>query len=360
MNWSWKLGRLAGIDVYMHWTFLLLLGYVGLSDLQESGSVLAAAKGVALVVAVFICIVLHEFGHALTARHCGIPTRDITLLPIGGVARLERMPDDPRQELWVALAGPAVNVVIAGLLAAILVPLGMAYQMPKGVFEAPFLQSLLIINIGLIFFNMLPAFPMDGGRVLRALLAHWLDYGRATDIAARVGQGMAILFAIGGFFGNPMLLLIAVFVFFGAAAEARNVRSRLMMAGALVRDAMNPRPLTIPPDATLLQVADHLMSGPQRDFPVVVDDRLLGMLRRDELMQALNHGRAGTYVGENLTGNGEAADEAEMLDRVLERMGQRGVTSMPVTQEGRFVGLLTPESVGQFFSIRAANRAGAG
>lgn len=335
----------------MHWTFLLLLGYVGL---QEGTNLLAAAQGIGLVLAVFGCIVLHELGHALTARHYGIQTKEITLLPIGGVARLERMPDDPRQELWVALAGPAVNVVIAVALGAILFGFGAVFRMPRSVLEAPFLHTLLYINIGLIIFNMLPAFPMDGGRVLRALLAHWLDYGRATNIAARVGQGMAILFAIASFFGMPMLLLIGVFVFLGAGAEARNVRSRIMVAGVPVRDAMNPRPVTIPPDATLLQVADHLMTGPQRDFPVVVNERLIGMLRRDELMQALNHGRAGTYVGENITGNGEAADEAEMLDRVLERMGNSGVTSMPVTQEGRFVGLLTPESIGSFFSLRTA------
>jgi len=353
LNWSWKLGRLAGIDIYMHWTFLLLLGYVGLSDLQENHSLLAAAQGIGLVLAVFVCIVLHELGHALTARHYGIPTREITLLPIGGIARLERMPDDPRQELWVALAGPAVNVVIAAVLIAILLGLGVVLQMPEAVLKAPFLLSLLIINIGLVIFNMLPAFPMDGGRVLRALLAHWLDYGRATDIAARVGQGMAVLFAVGGFFGMPMLWLIAVFVFLGAAAEARQVRSRLLMAGAAVRDAMNPQPLTIRPDATLLQVADHLMTGPQRDFPVVVDDRLIGMLHRAELMEALNHGRAGTYVGENIAGNGEAADAADMLVGVLERMGQRGMSSMPVTHAGRFVGLLTPESLGQYMKLRS-------
>ena len=374
MNWSWKLGRLAGIDIYMHWTFLLLLGYVGISELSRNQNWLAAAQGVGLVLAVFVCIVLHELGHALTARRYHIQTRDITLLPIGGVARLERMPDDPRQELWVALAGPAVNVVIAAVLFAILAVFGAATQMPPSMLEANFLFALLVINIGLIVFNMLPAFPMDGGRVLRALLAHWISYGRATSIAAGVGQGMAVLFAVIGLFGlpglvdrQPMMLLIAVFVFFGAAGEARNVRTRLLLAGVPVREAMDKAPLTVRPDSKMIHVADHLVTSQQRSFPVLNGGRLIGMLDRQEIMHALHQGQETSFVGDILANgvranehssspedSSESVEDTEMLDAVLQRMSQRGVTSIPVTQEGQFVGLLTPESVSQFLTIRSA------
>jgi len=361
LNWSWKIARLAGIDVYMHWTFLLLLGYVGFVNYQPQQDVAAAVQGIVLVLAVFGCVVLHELGHALTARRYGIGTLDITLLPIGGVARLERMPDDPRQELWVALAGPAVNVVIAGILLAVTIVSGIALRIPtEGLLHVPawatFVLSLLAINIFLVVFNMLPAFPMDGGRVLRALLARRLEYGRATELAVRIGQGMAILFGIAGLFGNPLLMFIALFVYLGAEAELQSVRWRLALAGVPVRAAMRAQPLTVTPNQTLSQVAQWVMNVPQRDFPVVLDDQYLGMLRRDALLKGLHEGRAETSVAENMGQDGEAVDEAEPLDRAVERMSRCRVASLPVTQFGRFVGLLTLEDVGRFFSIRAAQR----
>jgi Zn-dependent protease len=221
MKWSWKLGEFRGIGVYMHATFLILIGFVVLSHWSAGHSLGKTLEGVAFILALFGCVVLHEFGHALTAARYGIKTRDITLLPIGGVARLERMPEEPLQELWVALAGPAVNVVIAAALfawiqfTAVFAPLGQL-----GVASGPFLQRLMMVNVILVVFNMLPAFPMDGGRVLRALLATRLEYGRATQIAASVGQTMALIFAFLGFFTNPFLLFIALFVWIGAAQEA--------------------------------------------------------------------------------------------------------------------------------------------
>ncbi|NIM01849.1 MAG: hypothetical protein GTN89_13690 [Acidobacteria bacterium] len=219
MSWSIRLGRLFGVPVYLHFTFLLLLGLVGLLGLLQGGPV-AAASGVVLIASVFGCVVLHEFGHVLAARRYGIPTKDVILLPIGGLARLARMPDEPRQELVVALAGPAVNVGIAGVLFP-LASLG----------AGGFLGQLLAINVVLFLFNMLPAFPMDGGRVLRALLARRMDYVRATDLAAAIGKGMAVLLALAGVFGipglwsaNPMLLVIGWFVWSGAGREVEMAR----------------------------------------------------------------------------------------------------------------------------------------
>jgi len=230
MRWSLKLGTISGIRLYLHWTFLILLGAVFFYDLGGIG-LPAAAQRLLFVLALFACIVLHELGHALAARKYGIPTRDITLLPIGGVARLERMPREPKQELWVALAGPLVNVGIAAALFLVLVAIrisGTSFLAS----QAAFLRPLMWINLFLIAFNLLPAFPMDGGRVLRALLAQRLEYVRATRIAARIGQVMAILFILAGlhslvFAGgradghpSPMLALIGVFIFFGARNEA--------------------------------------------------------------------------------------------------------------------------------------------
>ncbi|MBS1873964.1 MAG: site-2 protease family protein [Acidobacteria bacterium] len=219
MKWSWKIAKLAGIDVYVHATFLLLLGWVAVAH-RSSGR--AALEGVAFTLAIFACVLLHELGHALAARRFGIPTRDITLLPIGGVARLARMPKEPARELVVALAGPAVNVVISvGLFAWLAATGGWAPLAQLGVAGGPFLERLAIANAGLALFNLIPAFPMDGGRILRALVALRTDYARATRIASRIGQGMAILFGIAGLFGNPMLLFIALFIWMGAASENR-------------------------------------------------------------------------------------------------------------------------------------------
>jgi Zn-dependent protease len=224
MRWSLKLGKIAGIRIYLHWTFLILPLWVFFNDLGKGLGLPGAVQSVLFVIALFGCIVLHELGHALAARRYGIPTRDITLLPIGGVARMERMPREPRQELWVAIAGPLVNVGIAAVLLLALV----ALQFVPARFvasQAAFLVPLLWANLFLLVFNLLPAFPMDGGRVLRALLAQRLDYIRATRIAARVGQVMSILFVIAGFtvLKNPMLMLIGVFIFFGARNEAHIV-----------------------------------------------------------------------------------------------------------------------------------------
>jgi Zn-dependent protease len=218
MKWSWKIGEFRGIGVYMHATFLILIGFIVLSHWSAGSSVGKTLEGVGFILALFACVVLHEFGHALMAARYGIKTRDITLLPIGGLARLERMPDKPLQELWVALAGPAVNVVIAAALFVLLqFTSAWAPLEQLSVASGPFLQRLMVVNVILVVFNMLPAFPMDGGRVLRALLATRLEYTRATQIAASIGQSMALVFGFLGFFYNPFLMFIALFVWIGAA-----------------------------------------------------------------------------------------------------------------------------------------------
>ncbi len=216
MSGSWHLGRLAGIDVRIHWTFLLLPIWIYFSSLASGSGAVAATVAVLFVLAIFGCVVMHELGHALTARQFGIPTRDITLLPIGGVASLQRMPRSPWQELAIAIAGPAVNVGIAALIFSML-----AITHPPLIGIAAFLTRLAWVNVVLVLFNMLPAFPMDGGRVLRALMALVLPYARATQVAATVGQAVAAGLALLGLMsGNLMLVFVAGFVFLAARSEA--------------------------------------------------------------------------------------------------------------------------------------------
>ena len=274
MKWSLKLGRFAGIDVFVHWTFAILLVWIFAGHLSAGHDVIAALKGIGFVVALFACVVLHEFGHALTARHYGIQTRDITLLPIGGIARLERMPEDPVQELWVALAGPAVNVIIAAMLLGIMAAIhGLQSGFKVELMRGDFVARLMWVNVTLVAFNVLPAFPMDGGRVLRALLARRIGRRRATHIAATVGQGMAILFGIVGMLYNPLLLFIALFVFLGAQGEAQLVELSSVIRGLRVRDAMQTRFRTLSADDPLHVAVEKLLAGAQQDFPISIAQR---------------------------------------------------------------------------------------
>lgn len=228
MRGSWKLGDVAGIGIYVHWSFLVLPVIVGYSAFG-SGGVAAAAESVLFILAVFACVALHELGHALAARRFGIDTQDITLLPIGGVARLDRMPRKPSQELVIALAGPAVNLVIAAaIFAGLSLGSSVRSMFAGGLWTSPFLAQLMVANVVLVVFNLLPAFPMDGGRVLRSVLAMRVSYLRATEIAAGIGQGMAILLGIVGLMGNGMLVLIALFVFLAARGEVQLARAHAL------------------------------------------------------------------------------------------------------------------------------------
>src|SRR5215813_10001578 len=274
MSWSLPIFRIAGIQLRIHITFLLLIAWLAFGYYTEGGSAVAASR-VIFVLLLFLCVVLHEFGHAFAAKAFGINTPDITLLPIGGVARLERMPEEPVQELIIAVAGPLVNVVIAlGLFVA---GGSQALLNPSSVEGGGLVAQLLTINIMLVLFNLLPAFPMDGGRVLRALLATRMSYARATQVAANVGQGFAFVFGFIGLFGipgtsfhaNPFLIFIAFFVYLGASQEAalaqmRDVSRRFPVSSAMVREFR-----TLPEEATLEEAVDALLATSQHDFPVL-------------------------------------------------------------------------------------------
>jgi Zn-dependent protease/CBS domain-containing protein len=365
MKWSWRIGSIAAIALYVHATFFLLLAWVGLDAYRSSSSALEAVNGVVFVLAVFATVVLHELGHALAARRYRIRTRDITILPIGGVARLDHMPREPRQELVVALAGPAVNVVIAILLyVGLRVTGGIPVflddaSLSAGFFERGFAVRLLAVNVWLVLFNLIPAFPMDGGRVLRALLAMRNgDYARATETAARVGRFFALLFGIAGMFvvGNPMLVLIALFVWLGAAAEASAVQTSAMLDGVPIQEMMITDVETVAPTDPLSRAVQLILDGFQQDFPVVENGVVVGMLTRTRLLRALSeHGEAAPVAGA-MDREFVQAMVGESADVALTRLRACGCHSMPVLRDGRLLGVLTMDNVGEYVMVQAALR----
>jgi len=361
MKWSWKIARLWGIDVYIHATFLLILAFVAYSYWVQFERLNAVIGGIFFILALFGCVVLHEYGHALMARRFGVKTRDITLYPIGGVARLERIPEKPVEELYVALAGPAVNVVIAVLLGLYLAATG-AFEV-SGLFSmtsGAFLPRLLAVNVMLVAFNLIPAFPMDGGRVLRALLAMRMDHLRATQIAATVGQGLAILFGLVGLFGNSSLLFIAFFVWIGAEQEANMARLKFALGGIPVGRAMQTRFETLSPQDNLGRAVDLILSGAQQDFPVLEAGKLLGVLDRESLIRALTAGGKAQLVSAIMRRDLTPIDSHEMVEHALVRLNDSKTTTLPVTHGGQLAGLLTSDNITELLMIRSALRTSPG
>lgn len=354
MKWSFKIGRILGIDVFLHTTFLIVLAFIAFAHWTAHGSLAAVISGVGFFLALFTCVLLHEYGHALAARHFGIGTRDITLLPIGGVARLERMPDKPIQELWVALAGPAVNVIIAAGLAAWLTltgswePLGALSTTGGGVAE-----RLLAVNVGLVLFNMIPAFPMDGGRVLRALLALRMEYARATRIAASIGRGLAVVFGIVGLFSNPLLVFIAAFIWIGATQEAASTDAKATIGGIPVREAMLTDFRTLAPEDSLGEVAQMLIEGTQQNFPVLDGGRIVGVLTHARLFEALHEHGEWTPVADVMERDFRTVSPDQNLDAAFFECDPSS-TIIPVMYRGEIVGLLTAENIGELLMIRSA------
>ena len=359
MGWSWRIGRIAGIDVYVHPTFLLLLLWVGLSHFLAHHDLAEALYGLGFLLALFGIVVLHELGHALMARRYGIRTRDITLLPIGGVARLERIPENPRQELAVAVAGPAVNVVMAaGIYLGLALSHGLSLSPVGSVMRVGggFLEQFFWVNVALVVFNMVPAFPMDGGRVFRALLAMRFDYVHATQLAASVGQAIALVFGLLGLFFNPFLIFIALFVWLAGAQEAGFVVMRSALGNTPVMRAMITDYQALEPDDHLAVAVEHLLSGFQQDFPVAEAGQLVGVLTRNDIAAALGGQGPEMRVGDVMQKNFATADPREMLQTAFGRLQEGQCRTLPVVRDGQLLGLLTTDNLAEVLMVQEALR----
>ena len=368
MKMSFRLATIAGIGVHVHVTFLMLLAFFSVVYFRIGG-VEAVAYGLSVLLSIFACVVLHEYGHALAARRYGIGTRDITLLPIGGVARLERIPRRPRHEFVIAAAGPVVNVLLGGLGLALMAALGMEFAVPReivGVVEqgesgqvavnwSSYLPALVTVN-GIIFlFNLIPAFPMDGGRILRSILATRMPHHRATEIAANVGKMFAVLFFFLGLQGHFLLILIAVFVFLGASGEASMAQMRHAFRGLPASAAMVTEFQQLKHTSTLSDAVAALLRSHQVDFPVLgAGGDLRGVLTRQRLVAALSTTGPETRVEDLPLAEVEPLDADAPLDTVWEHFSRHGSLCVPVVRDGRLIGLITSENVGEFVLVRQA------
>ncbi len=352
---SMKLFTLGGTVVRVHPTFLLLIAWIGAVYWMQGGPA-EAVRGIIFTLILFACVVAHEFGHIYAARRYGIRTPDVTLLPIGGVASLERMPERPAQEIVVALAGPAVNLLIAIVLvvvfgASIVPEEGAAAALDRGTL----LDRVTLANVALLVFNLIPAFPMDGGRVLRALLAVPLGFTRATQVAAVIGQILAVGLGFLGLLGNPFLILIALFVFFAASAEAGTVESRDLARGYLAEHAMISAFKSLSPQSTAGDAAALLLSTTQQEFPVVDGGgRLRGAVTREAVIGALKGSGGATPALEIMT-EVPTVPGKTCLEEVMRTMQSRRVPMIGVVDgNGRLEGYINAENLHELIMIRSA------
>ncbi|MDP8951546.1 MAG: site-2 protease family protein [Actinomycetota bacterium] len=361
MGGSFKIGRAFGIDIKVHWTFFLLLIFFAFLGFQDAGNVLGALVTALVIVALFLCVLLHEFGHSLVAQRLGLEVPDITLLPIGGLARLKTLPDKPADEVKIAVAGPLVNVVLAPVFFGVAFLLGADLLAPSSPFGGldsvgEIVVYLGYINIALAVFNLIPAFPMDGGRVLRGLLATRLGPVQATDISSAVGQFFALVFFLVGLLINPFLILIAVFIFFGASGEAQMVRQRETMRGLSVSDVMGTkrRTETVTPYHNFGQVLDAVIHGYQEDFPVVGEDgKLVGIITRSEILSAAHSpGRYASVRDLMKTDVPTISPGADLFADGYRILQESGLRALPVVENGELVGMLTTDDVGQASLLR--------
>ena len=358
MRWSFRIFTLAGIRIEMHVTFPIMVAWFALTAHDSRGALLTVTE----LLLMFGCVLLHELGHALAARRYGIATREILLMPIGGVARLERMPEKPSQELVVALAGPGVNVILATILVAVLGVRGVTPEQAFARADQGLPEFLLLGNLMMLVFNLIPAFPMDGGRVLRALLATTMPYTRATRIASQVGQGFAMLFAVAGIFllHNPLMVLVAMFVFMAAGDERTSVQMRSSLSGLPVSAAMVTAFMSLETRHELQYAADLMLAGDQQDFPVLEGGRYLGMLSRNDLIKGLREEGPTAPVGRVVRIDVEPVDAAWPLERAWQVMKAGRHAAMPVVMRGQLVGLLTLENMSELLMVQEARQRHAG
>lgn len=364
-NFSLYIGQFSGIRVYIHWSFWIILVWIFFMYYNMNQDTTEGLRGVLFILALFGCVVLHEFGHALTAKRYHIRTRNITLYPIGGIASLERMPEKPQQELLVAAAGPLVNVVIAGILWAYLYYSG---QMPdlSALQEAdpaeieeinfPFSFNLLLANVILVAFNLIPAFPMDGGRMLRALLAFKMDRAKATRIAANIGQLLAIAFVFFGFFYNFWLVIIGFFIYIGAGSEAQMEKIKSGLGDHKVKDVLMRQFSILLPEETLEKAVGLMLDGQEQEFIVVENEQVVGVLTRKELVRGLSAYGKSVQVSKVMKKDYITLDPEMPLQEVYQKMMREGCMVSPVYENGSFIGIVDKNNIDELLMVEAALR----
>ena len=360
MKYSLSLGRIAGISVFVHWTFLILIGWIVYINLRMGHNTIDILWSVLFILTLFACVTFHELGHALAARRYNIKTKNITLLPIGGLAQLEAIPEKPKEELVVALAGPLVNVIIALLLypfVALGPEITEEFDLTK-LSHHNFLASLMIVNVWLAVFNMVPAFPMDGGRVLRALLSFKFDRAVATRMAASVGQLLAIGFVLIGFFYNPFLVFIGIFIFLGAQAEAQHAEAKSQLKGYTVAHALMREVPKLKPDDSIQHSTDLLLDTQNRNFIVVSDAGVVGTLNRDEIIRALREGKENSPVSEAMNKDFISLQADMPLEEAWMKLQMARKTAAPVFAAGELVGMLDTENIAEFLMVNEARKKG--
>jgi len=359
MRWSFPIGRIAGIRIDVHITFLLVLAYLALAEGKNARD---AVLLVSLLLLLFACVLLHELGHALMARRFGVVTREITLTGIGGIARLERMPEQPMQEILIAIAGPGVNLILMVAVGSVMALRNESWPLLiEHAAAGRIVESLFIANGVMLVFNLIPAFPMDGGRVLRGILATFLPYARATRIAATVGQGFAIVFAAVALFSKaPQLAIIALFVFISASEERSFVQTRSSLTGMPVSAAMMTAFVSLETRHEIADAVDLLLASSQQDFPVLEGGQFLGMLSRDDIVKGLREEGGESPVGRLVRLDCEPLEATMPLDAAIQRMRAARQSALPVVARGRLVGLLTLENIGELMLVQEARQRHAG
>jgi len=346
----WSL-RLLGVPVRLHFTFVLLLVFLVVTGLGGSQSL---AYDALYLIALFASVLLHEFAHAWVSSKYGIRTLEIVMFPIGGVSRMERDPK-PREELWIALAGPIVNLVLSfGLFALLYYRHGIVglSELLRPT-DTNLIERVAFGNLILALFNFIPAFPMDGGRVLRSVLARFKSETEATRIAAWAGRMLAISMGLYGLLATHFLLVfVAFFVYLGAAQESAAALGRTLTAGMPVRAAMVTEFHTLSHGSTIRDAANLLLATSQQDFPVVHGDQVLGLLGRNALLRALAHDGPEAYVGGAMDREPLKLSSDRQLADVLPQMAQSGMCALVTDASDRLVGLLSAENLSQFLLLR--------
>ncbi len=357
MKGSFKLGTIAGIGVFVHWTFSILMAFIVFSNYQAGHSTGQILWSLVFIISIFFTVFLHELGHALAARRYNIKTKDITLLPIGGLARLESIPENPKEELVVAIAGPAVNIGLAALTALfITIPdaENLTLQLAAGVNADNFFINFLIVNIWLALFNLVPAFPMDGGRVLRAILSMKMKRDVATNIAARVAQFLSIGFIFLGFYTNPFLIFIGLFIFLGAQAEAAFTQTKYMLEGYTVSDVVMKHYQNIDANEPVSKAVKMLLNGQCKNFLVTENAVPVGTLSRDEIIRALSEQREGEPINAVMNRELVFLDADLPLEKAFQQIQQQKSSLIPVTSDGHLVGTVDIENILEFVMVKDA------